>query len=170
MSAYLRAMKILMVCHGNFCRSPLAQGILEDKTKKAGLTWEVDSAGTKAYRPGLPPHPLSQEVAKRYGIDITNKKGRNFRKEDIDYFDKIYVMDEENYNEVKRICGKNRSTEKVDFLLNEIYPGENESVPDPWFGDEEDFDAAFKLIEKACERIVVSLLKEDDERANGVAF
>src|SRR4051812_8308896 len=123
-------MKILMVCLGNICRSPLAEGILKDKVKKAGLNWEVDSAGTDGYQPGCPPHHFSQKVAKNYGIDISTQKCRHFRPGDIETFDRIYVMDDENYDEVRRISGKKWNPQKVDFLLNEVYPGKDKIVPD----------------------------------------
>ena len=147
-------MKILMVCLGNVCRSPLAEGILKDKVKKAGLEWYIDSAGTNGYQPGCPPHQSSQEVAKNYGIDISEHQCRHFTKKDIEEFDKIYVMDDENYNDVRRICDHKWNEEKVEFLLNEVYPGENRIVPDPWFGGEDDFTEVYELIDKACEVIV----------------
>lgn len=149
-------MKILMVCLGNICRSPLAEGILKDKIKKAGLHWEVDSAGTNGYNPGCPPHRFSLKVARENGIDISGQKCRNFTKEDITRFDKIYVMDDENYEEVKRISGVNWNAEKVDYLLNSVTPGQNRNVPDPWFGGEDGFHKAFKMIEEACDKIVAS--------------
>lgn len=147
-------MKILMVCLGNVCRSPLAEGILRDKVKRAGLDWEVDSAGTNGYQPGCPPHHFSQKVAKFYGIDIGEQKCRHFTKNDIDKFDTIYVMDEENYYDVQRICGEKWDPKKVDFLLNEIYPMQNRMVPDPWFGGEDGFHKVYEMIDEACEAIV----------------
>jgi protein-tyrosine phosphatase len=147
-------MKILMVCLGNICRSPLAEGILRDKIKKAGLNWEVDSAGTDGYQPGCPPHHFSQKVAKHFGIDISTQKCRDFRQSDIEAFDRIYVMDDENYDEVRRISGKKWKPEKVDLLLNEVYPGKDKIVPDPWFGGEDGFYTTYKMIEEACDMIV----------------
>ena len=143
-----------MVCLGNICRSPLAEGILQDKADKAGLKWEVDSAGTANYHMGEAPHILSQKVANINGIDISYQHGRQFKKEDMLAFDKIYVMDSENYIDVKRISGKLWNEEKVDLLLNELFPGRNMSVPDPWYGTEEGFHKVFKLISDACEKII----------------
>ncbi len=143
-----------MVCLGNICRSPLAEGILKDKVKKAGLDWQVDSAGTNGYQPGCPPHHFSQKVAKHYGIDITDQKCRQFTNSDIKKFDRIYVMDIENYQDVKEIAGVKWDAAKVDFLLNQIYPGQNKNVPDPWFGGEDGFHKVYKMIDKACEAIV----------------
>lgn len=147
-------MKVLMVCLGNICRSPLAEGILKDKVKKAGLDWIVDSAGTSHYQVGNPPHTLSQKVAKEKGIDICSQRCRQFEKQDMDKFDRIYVMDEENYLDVKRIAADKWNAEKVDLLLNEIYPLENRGVPDPFNGPESEFNHVYELIERACEKIV----------------
>ena len=147
-------MKILMVCLGNVCRSPLAEGILRDKVKKANLNWTVDSAGTNGYDPGCAPHEFSQKVALENGINIKEQQCRHFVKEDMKRFDKIYVMDQQNYYEVKRISGSHWDEKKVDFLLNEIDPGENRIVPDPWMGGEDGFYKAYELINRACTAIV----------------
>ncbi|MDE3237251.1 MAG: low molecular weight phosphotyrosine protein phosphatase [Bacteroidota bacterium] len=147
-------MKILMVCLGNICRSPLAEGILRDKVKKANLSWQVDSAGTSNYHIGEPPHQLSQKVAKLNGIDISYQQGRQFRKEDILAFDRIYVMDTDNYNEVKRMSRALWDENKVTLLLNELYPLENREVPDPWYGTEEGYHRVFQLISDACDVII----------------
>ena len=147
-------MKILMVCLGNICRSPLAEGILTHKAQKAGLNWELDSAGTSAHNPGCAPHHLSQKVARNFNIDICNHQCRHFTKSDMDNFDKIYVMDEDNYYEVKRIAGNKWDSSKVDFLLNELYPGEDRDIFDPWYGGEEGFNQVYQMIDEACEAIV----------------
>ncbi len=143
-----------MVCLGNICRSPLAEGILQHKAKQHGLNWMVDSAGTAGYHINEPPHRLSQKVSKMNGIDISNLRGRQFVKEDMNNFNKIYVMDEENYAEVKNISRNFWNEEKVDLLLNELYPNENRSVPDPWYGAEEGYHKVFELIDKACDAII----------------
>ncbi len=143
-----------MVCLGNICRSPLAEGILKDKIKKAGLNWEVDSAGTSHYQTGIAPHELSQKVARQNGIDICNHCCRQFIKADMQNFDKIYVMDAGNYIEVKRISKDLWDKDKVDLLMNEVYPGEDRKVPDPWYGEEEDYHKVYRMIETACEKIV----------------
>ena len=147
-------MKILMVCLGNICRSPLAEGILEDKAKKAGFTWEIDSAGTGNYHIGDPPHHLSQKVAKLNGIDISKQQCRQFIKEDILRFDKIYAMDNEIYDDIKRISGELWDESKVDLLMNEVYPGKNLDVPDPWFGTEINYHHVFKMVSEACNAII----------------
>jgi protein-tyrosine phosphatase len=147
-------MKILMVCLGNICRSPLGEGILDDKAKKAGLDWEVDSAGTGSYHIGDPPHRLSQKVAKMHGIDISKQMCRQFKKEDMPGFDKIYAMDREVYHDIKRMSGGLWNASKTDLLLNELYPGTDLGVPDPWYGGEKDFEEVYEMIDKACDAII----------------
>ena len=143
-----------MVCLGNLCRSPLAEGILKDKIKKAGLDWEIDSAGTNHYQTGKEPHNLSQKVAHSHGVDISNQACRQFTALDMIYFDKIYVMDEDNYADVKKLSKDLWDESKVDLLLNEIYPSENKSIPDPWFGQEEDYHKVYELISQACDKVI----------------
>lgn len=147
-------MKILMVCLGNICRSPLAEGILQHKADKLGLNWEVDSAGTAGYHVGEAPHKLSQKVAKLNGVDISNQRCRQFKKEDFLHYDKIYVMDTSNYNDVKRLSRELWDEKKIDLLLNEIHPQKNESVPDPWYGEEDGYHKVYKMIDEACEEII----------------
>lgn len=147
-------MKILMVCLGNICRSPLAEGILQHKATKAGLDWTVDSAGTNGYHVGEAPHSLSQKVAKLNGIDICNQKARRFVKEDMDRYDKIYAMADDVLDDIKRIAREKYDSNKVNLFLNELHPGKNASVPDPWYGPEPGYHEVYKLIDKACDSIV----------------
>ena len=147
-------MKILMVCLGNICRSPLAEGILQYKAQKAGLEWEVDSAGTGNWHIGHPPHQLSQKVALVNGIDICHLKGRQFTGEDMIEFDRIYFMDEENYRDARMMAGELWNEKKAELLLNEINPGKNRSVPDPYYGGEDGFHEVFELISRACDAII----------------
>ena len=147
-------MKILMVCLGNICRSPLAEGILQDKINKAGLNWQVDSAGTNGYHVGEAPHRLSQKVARMNGIDISSQLSRKFIKEDFERFDKIYAMAADVISEMKSIAGGKFIAAKVDLLLNEKYPGQNRDVPDPWYGTEPDYHIVYELIDSACEQLI----------------
>jgi len=147
-------MKVLMVCLGNICRSPMAEGILQTKAIQHKLNWQVDSAGTSNYHCGEAPHELSQKVALHYGVDITQQVCRQFVKVDIMRFDKIYVMDTNNYKEVERIAGILWDATKVDLLLNELYPQEDREVPDPWGGSEKDFQNVYQMIEQACDKII----------------
>ncbi|HVM88940.1 MAG TPA: low molecular weight protein-tyrosine-phosphatase [Puia sp.] len=147
-------MKILMVCLGNICRSPLAEGILEDMIIKSGLDWKVDSAGTNGYHVGEGPHPLSQKVALQFGIDIRAQRARRFVAEDFNRFDKIYALAGDVLDEMKWIGGKKFDATKADLLMNEVYPGRNMNVPDPWSGPESGYVHAYKMIEQACDAII----------------
>ena len=147
-------MKFLMVCLGNICRSPLAEGILQDKANKLGLNWEVDSAGTGNYHIGEPPHILSQKVAGINGIDISRQQARQFSPKDFEKFDRVYVMDADNYNDVRRMSGMYWHENKVDLLLNEVYPGQNRPVPDPWSYPEKAYHEVFELVDNACNEII----------------
>lgn len=152
-------MKILMVCLGNICRSPLAEGILQHKAWQAGLTWSVESAGTNGYHTGEAPHLLSRKVAKLNGIDISNQRSRRFVAEDFDKYDKLYAMADDVIGEMKSIARNNfDTTNKVDLLLNELFPGKNMDVPDPWYGPEPGYHQVFKMIDEACDVIVKKYL------------
>jgi protein-tyrosine phosphatase len=147
-------MKILMVCLGNICRSPLAEGILQEKAFNAGLKWSVESAGTNGYHNGEPPHRLSQKVATLNGIDISRQRSRVFTIKDFEVYDKIYVMAQEVIDDLKRICGKKYNAEKVELLMNEVHPGEDIDIPDPWYGTEPGYHEVYKMIDKACDAII----------------
>ena len=143
-----------MVCLGNICRSPLAEGILQHKAAEAGLDWIIDSAGTAGYHIGEQPHVLSQKVALFNGVDISRQQCRQFVKQDLERFDLIFVMDRDNYAEVKRICGDRWDAGKVSLLLDMLYPGEKKEVPDPWYGTEKDYHLVFDMVNRACEKII----------------
>lgn len=141
-------MKILMVCLGNICRSPLAEGILRHLSSQNGLNWQIDSAGTGNWHVGHPPDRRSLAVAKKHGIDISGLRGRQFSTADFDKFDRIFVMDLDNYRDVLQKARSEADRLKVQLLLNDQQP-----VPDPWY-DDALFEPVFKLIHDACERIV----------------
>jgi protein-tyrosine phosphatase len=152
-------MKILMVCLGNICRSPLAEGILESKAKKLGLPWEIDSAGTNNnYHIGEAPHHLSQKVARLNSVDISQQCARAFVPEDFDRFDMIYAMSGDILVDMKKIARKKFRPEKTNLLLNEIYPGQNLDVPDPWYGEEPNYHEVYAMIDKACDKIIEKYL------------
>jgi protein-tyrosine phosphatase len=150
----LRAMKILMVCLGNICRSPLAEGILQDKANKAGLSWTVDSAGTNRYHTGEAPHRLSQKVALLNGIDISKQRARDFRAADFQQFDLIFAMSSDVILEMQQIAGPKFNPEKTDLLMNLVYPGSNLDVPDPWYGPEAGYHEVFNMISQACNQLI----------------
>jgi protein-tyrosine phosphatase len=147
-------MKILMVCLGNICRSPLAEGILQHKAREKGLNWTIDSAGTNGYHTGEAPHRLSQKVALMHGIDISKQRARRFVAEDFKRFDKIYAMAEDVVEEIRFIAKSAFDPAKVDLLMNELYPGKDMDVPDPWYGPEPGYHEVFEMIEKACDKII----------------
>jgi protein-tyrosine phosphatase len=140
--------RILMVCLGNICRSPLAEGIL--KSKVNNNLFFVDSAGTAAYHVGKLPDERSIDVARNYGIDITHQKARKFTVKDFDAFDVIYVMDASNYQNVMLVARNNRDVQKVKMILNETHPDKNASVPDPYYGGSTGFENVYKMLEEAC--------------------
>jgi protein-tyrosine phosphatase len=147
-------MKILMVCLGNICRSPLAEGILQDKAFKAGLNWSVESAGTNSYHIGDPPHQLSQKVAKLNGIDICNQRARRFVAEDFDRYDKIYALAGDVMNDIGYIAKKKFDGAKADLLMNELYPDRDMDVPDPYYGGESGYHEVYKMLDKVCDAII----------------
>ncbi|MBC7947682.1 MAG: low molecular weight phosphotyrosine protein phosphatase [Chitinophagaceae bacterium] len=143
-----------MVCLGNICRSPLAEGILQERAFKAGLNWSVESAGTNSYHTGDPPHHLSQKVARLNGIDICSQRARRFVAADFDNYDKIYALAGDVMDEIRRIAKNKFDASKVDLLMNELYPGRDMDVPDPWYGEEPGYHDVYKMIDRVCEKII----------------
>ncbi len=152
-------MKILMVCLGNICRSPLAEGILQDKALKAGLNWQVDSAGTNGYHTGEPPHQLSIKVAKENAVDISKQRSRKFTAADFEAYDLIYAMAEDVLDDMKRIGRNNFDSAKVTLFLEESFPGEGKDVPDPWYGAEDGYHKVFEIINNNCDSIIKNYTK-----------
>jgi len=145
-------MKILAVCLGNICRSPIAQGILEKLSKADMLDWKIDSAGTSNWHEGEAPCDGSIQVARDFGIDISHYLARQIRKSDFDYFDLILAMDTENYQVLKKMAPDVEAAGKIELILNFSYPGENRSVPDSYYTG--NFREVFDLLNEACEYIV----------------
>ena len=144
-----------MVCLGNICRSPLAEGILKSKLNSDFFI--VDSAGTAGYHVGELPDKRSIEVAKKYGIDITKQRSRKFIKSDFKEFDLIFAMDESNYQNIISIVEDKEDVQKVKMILKEQYPTENKNVPDPYYGGAEGFENVYNMLEEACEIIASKL-------------
>lgn len=145
-------MKILMVCLGNICRSPLAEGILREKVKD--LNVETDSAGTSAYHVDEAPDTRSILTGRKHDINISDLRGRQFIVEDFDRFDKIYVMDQSNYNNVIQMARNESDKLKVEYILNEVEPGANAEVPDPYYGGDKGFENVYKMLDVATDKIV----------------
>ena len=152
-------MKILMVCLGNICRSPLAEGVLRHKLAKRNIVAEVDSAGTGSWHVGEQPDYRAYKVAQKNGIDISKQRARQLTYGDFAIFDKIYVADREVKDNVMRLAKTNADKKKVDFLMNASEPESDRPVPDPYFGGEEGFDHVFTLIDEACEKIADMISK-----------
>src|SRR6187402_630771 len=148
--------KILMVCLGNICRSPLAEGILASKLPNDKFL--VDSAGTGSWHIGRSPDNRSIATAKKNGLDICNQKGRQFSKSDFDSFDYIFVMDYSNYRDVIHLAKNETHKEKVQLILDAIYPNENVDVPDPYYGMANGFDMVYQMLDEACEIIAQRLI------------
>lgn len=148
--------KILMICLGNICRSPLAEGILRSKISKKNT---VDSAGTGGWHAGELPDKRSVAIAKSKGLDITNQRARQFKISDFDTFDYIYVMDKSNYKDVIALAPNETAKSKVKMILNELYPEKNTDVPDPYYGGQDGFENVYNMLDQACDVIASKLLK-----------
>ena len=144
-----------MVCLGNICRSPLAEGILKSKVDPSKVL--IESAGTGHWHVGEQPDKRSIAVGKKYNINITQQRGRQFNKSDFDNFDEIFVMDNSNKEDVLALATTDADRAKVKLILNEIFPGENVDVPDPYFGGDSGFENVFKMLDEACDQIAARL-------------
>ena len=149
-----------MVCLGNICRSPLAEGILQQKAKDYNLDITVDSAGTIATHQGELPDARSIETAENHSIDITYQRSRPFTDEDFEKFDWIYAMDASNYSDLIARAKTPEQMKKVKMILNEVYPNENRSVPDPYYGGQDGFEKVYQMLDEACD-IIIKKLKND---------
>ena len=146
-------MKILFVCTGNICRSPLAEGILKEKLRKKKISAEVDSAGMEAFHIGDTPDERACVTARKHGIDISSHRVRLFQTDDFDSFDKIYIMDYSHYLALSRMSRNENDFKKVDYIMNAIDPGKNIPVQDPWYDGMAAFDKVYDQLDKACEKI-----------------
>jgi protein-tyrosine phosphatase len=153
-------MKILMVCLGNICRSPLAEGIMKQKIEQKALPWEVDSAGTGAWHTGEQPDPRSIATARKKGIDITTQRARQLKPHDLERFDLVLAMDSSNYREILRHSGSKEQEEKVHLIMNFVQPGRNINVPDPYW-DDDGFEKVFDMLDEACERVIEVILEKE---------
>ena len=140
-----------MVCLGNICRSPLAEGILKSKIDSNNIF--VDSAGTGHWHIGKKPDPRSIEVAKKHQLDITDQRARQFSKQDFEDFDYIFVMDNTNKKDALSIARNDSDKEKIYLILNEIFPNENMDVPDPYYGGSEGFQNVYRMLDLSCNSI-----------------
>ena len=144
-----------MVCLGNICRSPLAEGILRNKTQNLDIY--VDSAGTASYHVGNLPDSRSIKIANKNGIDLTDQRARQFSEKDFDDFDKIYAMDTNNYSTIISLARDQLDRDKVDVILNELNPESYDSIPDPYYGAGDGFQIVYEMLVNACDAIVGKL-------------
>ena len=143
-----------MVCLGNICRSPTAEGILQHKVDSKGLDVEIDSCGTGGWHAGESPDRRAQATMVSKGMNITNLRARQFSKSDFDHFDLIYAMDESNYHDVIALADTQEQESRVRMILNESNPNSNMPVPDPYYGGDAGFENVFRLLDDACDVIV----------------
>lgn len=145
-------MKILMVCLGNICRSPLAEGILRSKISEKHI---VASAGTISFHEGSPPDKRSTKIAKEYGVDISHQRANYFTEKHLEDFDKIFCMDLKNLEDVLSKAKSEEQRNKVSLIMEEagVLSDEKIEVPDPYYGDMSDFEKVYKMLDQACEAI-----------------
>ena len=150
--------KILMVCLGNICRSPLAEGILQSKLPADKFI--VDSAGTGNWHAGQNPDKRSVATAKSRGLDISCQIARQLKPSDFEEFDHIYVMDASNYRDVTALAPNDKAKAKVKLMMDELYPGQNVDVPDPYWSEQDGFDKVYDMLDEACTIVANRLIKE----------
>ncbi|TXC76163.1 low molecular weight protein-tyrosine-phosphatase [Luteibaculum oceani] len=149
--------KVLFVCLGNICRSPLAEGILRSMAQQKGVDLEIDSCGTSNYHVGEQPDIRSIEVAKKHGIDISDLRGRQFTTSDFNKFDFIFVMDQSNYQNVVRLANSDEERNKVQLFLDYAPSYSNKEVPDPYYGGDEGFENVYRMLNEASENFLQSI-------------
>lgn len=152
------SVKILMVCLGNICRSPLAEGLLASKLPQD--LFFVDSAGTGNYHVGRQPDARSIATAEKNGLSIAQQRARQFTSRDFDTFDFIFVMDNSNYDDVIALAKNESHKQKVDLILNTLFPGDNVDVPDPYYGLQNGFDMVYEMLDEATDIIAQRLLEK----------
>ena len=146
-----------MVCLGNICRSPMAEGIMRDKIREYGIKAQVDSCGTANYHVGESPDHRAQKTLKQHKSDISMLRGRQFQVSDFDSFDLIFTMDESNYRNIIALARNDQDKEKVEMIMNMAYPNENIPVPDPYYGGINGFEEVYEMLTLACNQIAVGI-------------
>ncbi len=145
------APKVLMVCLGNICRSPMAEGVLRHLAQQKNITLEIDSAGTGSWHVGDQPDVRAIACMKKKGIDISKLKARQFHANDFHSFDYIFTMDSQNYRDIVKQTNDSELQSKVDLYMNQAFPSRNQNVPDPYFGGDEGFEQVYEMLVNASE-------------------
>lgn len=153
-------MKILMVCLGNICRSPIAEGIFKNRLEKELPGIFIDSAGTGGWHEGQCPDQRSVSIAKKFGTDISSQKARKIRQDDLDTFDLIFTMDRENLKDVKSMAISREQQDKIHLLLDYAGMGMKD-VPDPYYGGDRDFEDVYTLLDEASHKVAARILREN---------
>jgi protein-tyrosine phosphatase len=152
-------MKILMVCLGNICRSPLAEGILRKKIEQHQLPWSVDSAGTGAYHVGQQADPRSRDVARQHGLDISDQRARQLQAKDLDEFDLLFAMDHSNERNIRALAKQPKQKEKIHLIL-EFTGADLTDVPDPYW-DDNGFEQVYQMLDQACDKLVTIVQQQN---------
>lgn len=151
-------MKIMMVCLGNICRSPLAEGILQHKINKLGLDWEVASSGTAGYHVGALPDSRSMEVAQRNGVDISYQRSQQFNPSQLDEYDFILAMDIQNYEDILSYCATEKQRQKVQLIMDYGDDPNVQEVPDPYYGGQDGFTNVYDMLNEATEGFLQTMI------------
>lgn len=151
------AIKILTVCLGNICRSPMAEGIILHEAQKQDLPIEIDSCGTGGWHTGEKPDHRALKHMDKKGIDIHHLRARQIRKKDLQYFDHILVMDQSNYSDVLALCQDQKEAQKVTLMLSYWPECPSKEVPDPYYGGDEGFETVYNWVQKAAQEFIKTL-------------
>lgn len=152
-----KKIRVLMVCLGNICRSPMAEGILRHKVHKQGLKIETDSAGTSQWHEGEAPDKRAVQNLKEKGIDISDLRARPFHHTDFQEFDYIFAMDSSNYEDILSVARDDEERQKVQMIMNLVKGYENVSVPDPYYGGPMQFERVFDMLDQATDVFLKSI-------------
>ncbi len=145
--------KILMVCLGNICRSPMAEGIVRAEFENKNISAQIDSAGTAAYHIGEGADERAQNELRKYNIDISKERAQKFIPAHFDEYDRIFAMDEQNYKDIISQARNQEEKDKVSLFMNLVSPNEHISVPDPYYGGDEGFTEVYKMIKLSAEEL-----------------
>jgi protein-tyrosine phosphatase len=148
-------MQIMFVCLGNICRSQMAEGIASIKVAEMKLNWDFESSGTGAWHVGEKPDRRAMKTTAGHGIDISNQRAQQFRQQDFDNFDWIVPMDTSNHRDILNMARDETDKSKVRMMVDFLYPGENISIPDPYYND--GFEDVFALLVRSIDQMIEEL-------------